>query len=466
MIDYSQFGSPMPYGPWDDDQVSELSKALTAGTDINTPGAVAGSGFPLRPESLDGTLYNLSYRMEHLRLWPQLIKDDVWNTVNEFNVLRAHGSGVAFFHTEGDLPAEDDSTWQRMYATVKCMGCTRRYSIMASMVRMAHANAETHQTLGGTMWVLEQLERSLFAGNSDLLSASFDGYDKQITHTRDLRGRPLTGDEVNYGAGLVFDAPNYGKATDLYMPVGVDTDLIDDIAPNARYQINPTGYQNGHAGMQIKVYDTQRGPVALQPDVFISFGDVPAAAAAGDAAKRPSVPVEAVQLAAAGSGSQFTAADVGAYRYKVVAFNAYGYSIPLYLTGTITPTAGQSVTFSIGDGSPVAAYYKIYRSTKGGFASACKFAFSIARDTSGTTVVTDSNAYIPGTGRVYLVQQNREFNQFKRLLRFMKIRLGMVDASYRFMLLLFGNLVVQAPNKGVIFFNVGRANRSPTYDAT
>lgn len=464
--DFSPYGEAMPFGPWAGDDQADFAKALTAGTDINTPGAVAGSGFPLRPESLDGTLYNLTFRMEHLRLWPQLIKDDVWNTVNEFNVLRVHGSGQEFFQAEGDLPGEDDSVWQRMYATIKHMGCTRRYSIVSSLVRMAHNNAETHQTIGGTMWMLEQLERNLFEGDSTLMAQSIQGYNQQIAHVRDLRGRTLTGDEVNYGAGLIMDAPNYGKATDLYMPIGVDTDFIDDVLPNARYNIGSQGWRDGRAGMSIKVYDSQRGPIALQPNVFIQLGDVPFATARGDAAKRPGLPVESVALAAAGTGSSFTAADAGVYRYKVVAFNRYGHSAPLTLSTTITVAAGQNVTMSIADGSPVASYYKVYRSTRGGAADTCKFAFSIARDSSGTTVITDANAYLPGTANVYMVQQNREFNVFQRLLRFMKMRLGQLDASYRFMLLLFGELVMHAPNKALRYINVARADRTPSYNVS
>jgi hypothetical protein len=134
------------------------------------------------------------------------------------------------------------------------------------------------------------------------------------------------------------------------------------------------------------------------------------------------------------------------------------------MTGAVAVTAGQVVTFSVNDGSPVAKYYEIHRSTKNGAASTCTYMMKVARDTSGTTTITDSNAYLPGTGRVYLIQQNREFNKFNRLLRFMKVRLGMIDSSYRFMLLLFGNLVVHAPNKGLIFINVGRSDRTPSYD--
>jgi hypothetical protein len=464
--DFRAYGDPMPWGPWAADEQGEMAKALTAGTETVTPGAVAGEGFPLRPESLDGTLYNLTYRMEHLTLWPQLLKDDVWNTVNEYNVLRAHGSGVEFFHGEGDLPGEDDSTWERLYATIKHMGCTRRFSLVSSLVRMAHNNAETHQTIGGTMWTLEQLEKNLFTGNDSLLSESIKGYDQQITHVRDLRGRPLTGDEINYGAGVIVESPNWGRATDAYMPIGVDTDFVDDVLPNARYQAGQNGGFNGQAGMTVDSYKTQRGTIKLNPTPFLDFGSTPSSVALGNAAKRPGTPTENTALAASGSGSKFEAADAGTYRYKVVAVNRYGKSAPLSLSTTIAVTAGQSVTFKIADGSPIPAYYEVYRSTKGGAASTCKYAFKVARDSSGVTTITDTNAYIPGTARVYLVQQNREFNVFQRLLRFMKVRLGMVDASFRFMLLLFGELVVHAPNKAMIFINVGRANRDPHYDVS
>ena len=464
-LDYSQYGDPMPFGPYADSDIGELSKALTAGSDINAPATAPGVGFPLRMESLDGTLYNLSYRMEHLKLWPQLLKNDVFNTINEHNTLTAHGSGQAFFHTEGDLPGEDDSTWERNYTKVKAMGTTRRYSIMSSLMKMAHNNAETHQTLGGTMWMLEQLERSLFEGSETLMSQGFNGYDNQGLLTRDLRGRPLTGEEVNHGCGRIYEAPNYGLATDLYMPVGVDTDLVDDIAPNARYNVSQSGYQNGHAGMQIKVYDTQRGPIALQPDVFIRFGEAASSVALGNAAKRPGTPTEAVALAASGSGSQFTAADAGAYRYKAVAVNEYGKGVPLTVTGAITVAEGEVVTFSLGDANPIAKYYEIYRTAKGGAAGTELFQMKVARNTSGTTVITDNNTYLPGKGTCYLIQQNKEFNKINRLLRFMKVRLGLVDSSYRFMLLLFGNLVVHTPNKGLRFINVGRQDRSPSYDA-
>jgi hypothetical protein len=463
LVDYAAWADPQ--GPYSPELMQNLQKGLTAGADINSPGAVAGSGFPLRPESLDGTLYNLSYRMEHLKLWPQLLKEEVYNTINEYNVLRTHGSGMNFFHAEGGLPGEDDSTWERMYSTTKYMGTTRKYSIAAAMVKMAHAQAEVHQTLGGTMWLLQQLESNLFKGSSTLLSQSFNGYSAQINNVIDLRGRPLTGNDLNWGSGYVLEAPNYGLCTDFYAPVGVITDVIEDINPNARYVITADGYKNGAAGMQVKTYITQAGPIAFQPNVFLTFGGAPGAAA-GDSSTRPGSPTISVAPAAgapgAGETSQWLASDAGTYIYKVVAFNVYGRSAAV-TSAAVTVDAGEKVTFSIADGSPVPAYYEIYRSTKGGAAGTCTLQTRVARDVSGTTVVTDLNDYLPGCAEGYMVQQNAEFNKFKRLLKYMKIRLGMADSSFRFMLLMYGDLVVHAPDKGVTFRNIGKASHTPGY---
>jgi hypothetical protein len=62
--------------------VSDLRKALVAGQDINSPGVAAGTGFPLRVESLEKTLKVVTYRMDDVRLWKALSKLPAFNTVD------------------------------------------------------------------------------------------------------------------------------------------------------------------------------------------------------------------------------------------------------------------------------------------------------------------------------------------------------------------------------------------------
>ena len=80
------------YGATSPQELQELNKALVAGNAQNPPGsAVPGDGFALRVESLEQTLKNTTYRMEHVRLWRGLPKIPAYNTVEEFNKMQSYG---------------------------------------------------------------------------------------------------------------------------------------------------------------------------------------------------------------------------------------------------------------------------------------------------------------------------------------------------------------------------------------
>jgi len=51
--DYRDYGG---WGTSSPDELVELRKALTAGSDVNDPGVAPGVGFPLRTESLEAQL--------------------------------------------------------------------------------------------------------------------------------------------------------------------------------------------------------------------------------------------------------------------------------------------------------------------------------------------------------------------------------------------------------------------------
>jgi len=443
--------------------VQDLRKALTAGQDVSSPGVSAGAGFPLRIESLERTLKVVTYRMDDVRLWRNVTKLPAYNTVEEYNRLRSYGSGDGnAFISEGDLPESDDSTYSREFTIIKYLGTTRSVTHVMSLVRPAHGPVVAQETVNGTAWLLKQMERALFFGDSSLVDVQWDGLDALITagapaaNIIDMRGQPLGEDVLNDGGLTVKTAPNYGRATDLYLADGAYADLAKSFYPAERYNVPPGGWVDGMVGLQIKGFHSMVGPIMFNPDVFIEFGAAPAATAIGAAATRPGTPTEDVAPAASGSGSQFTAADAGDYNYKVVAINRYGKSAALDLTGPVTVATGEEVTFSIGDGSPVATAYEVYRSSKDGALATCKLAFTTAW-TADPTVITDTNAYLPGTSTAFLIQQNVEFFSFKQLAPFVKIPLATIDTSIRWMQLIYGAPCVYAPGKAVIYRNVGRA---------
>jgi len=454
------------FGSASAEEMQNLNKALRSGQERNAPGAVvAGDGFTLKPESLDRTLKNVTYRMEHIQFWKFLDKTPAYNTVEEYSRLREYGNGVAAFIEEGELPAEDDATYSREFNIVKYMGTTRRITHVMQTVRTHIGSAVAQETVNGTMWLLRQVEKALFYADSNLVPAEFDGLfaqlEAQSPNVVDMRGKPLNQDVIEEAAHVIRASPNYGIPTDLWMADGVYSDLARLFYPTQRSEIPvPAGGGDGYVGFAVKGMRTQAGPIRFQPDVFIEPGRAPIAAGVGDIAKRPGVPTIGVGAAGAPGGGEtslFIATDAGDYRYRVVAKNRYGLSIPVDVNGgaAITVAAGQKVSFTITDGSPLASCYVISRTKVNGLLAEAVEMITVKR-TGAVTSFGDLNRDLPGTTKAALLQGNRENIMVKQLAPFTRIPLATVDTSMRWSQVLYLTLTLHSPNKNVLFKNVGR----------
>lgn len=459
--------------------LSMLRKALTAGASINAPGSwTAGDGFALRPESLENTLKVVTYKMDQVRLWKGMIKIPAYNTVEEFMRIREYGSGQAAFIDEGGLPEADDSTYSREYARIKFMGTTRGVTHVMSVIRPAvqGGNMIAQETVSGTAWLLRQVERALFFGDSTLIPEQWDGVKKQIIdgapnpalNVVDLHGKPLSEDKINDGCLIVKGEPNYGMATDLHLADGAFADLAKSFYAAERIPLPPGGWQGGMVGLNIKGFYSQFGPIAFNPNTFIQFGPVMPTTAVGPSGKRPDTPTESTAPAAgavaAGETSVFLASDAGDYYYGVCAINRYGRSAGVTMTGPVTVAAGQKVTMVVQNGSIAGTAYELYRSNAGGAATAMRFCMATANSGVALTTLTDFNAWMPGTSQGFLLQQNLEFFSFKQLAPFVRIPLATISTAIRWMQLLYGTPAVYAPGRGVVFKNIGRAPDSSGLD--
>lgn len=449
------------------EEVQNLSKALRSGQERNAPSSVvAGDGYTLKPESLDRTLKNVSYREENIKFWKFMDKTPAYNTVEEYSRLREYGNGVAAFIEEGELPAEDDATYSREFNIVKYMGTTRRITHVMQTVRTHIGSAVAQETINGTMWLLRQVEKALFYADSDKVPAEFDGLFPQLKrdcpNVIDMRGKPMNQDVIEEGGHIVRSGPNYGIPTDLWMSDGAFSDLARLFYPTQRSEIPTTAGagSDGYVGLVVKGMRTQAGPIRFQPDVFIEPGRAPIAAGVGDATKRPGAPTIGVAAAGAVGGgevSQFIASDAGDYRYRVVAKNRFGLSplVEVNAAAAITVAAGQKVTFTITDGSPLATAYVIYRTPKNGAIGEAVEMITIKR-TGAVTTFTDLNDDLPGTTTAALVQGNRENMVIKQLAPFTRIPLATIDTSMRWAQVLYLALTIHSPNKNVLYKNVGR----------
>lgn len=454
--------------------VDALNKALVAGGDINNPGSGAGVGFPLRVESLDKLLYVTSFRAQDIKFWKTLFKDPAYNTVEEFNRLEEYGSSESAFMAEGDLAVEDDSTYSRQYTKIKFLGTTRRVTHVMSLLRAAHGNAVARESVNGTLWLLRQIERSLFIGDERLIPIQFDGLEKSLVNAWgstelddlqlsgyeddnviDMRGAALSEDHIADMAERLVAEPNFGQPSDLWMPTGPVKDLSKILYPKERYDLPAP--QGGMAGISIKGVRTPFGDINLNPDIFIPDSVLAPAAAAGPAAQRPGTPAVGVLASPLYGGPNTTywaAGDVGTYIYKVVAASRYGKSAPV-TTASIAVAAGDQVDIPVTDAGPGTTFYDVYRSDKNGAASTARHIMRVRR-TGAVQTIVDLNRFLPNTSKGYMLTQSPEVLKWKQLAPFTKIPLATIDSSIRWMMVLYGALQVMKPLQNGMFINIGK----------
>jgi hypothetical protein len=450
------------------DELHQLRKALVAGQDRDPVGAAPGVGFPLRVESLEQTLKNTTFRMEHIRFWRMIPKAPAFNTVEEYNQVQSYGqSDLGAFIDEGALPEETDAQYERKFSFVKFMGTTRRLTHVMSLVKPAHGNVIAQETIAGTMRLLEQIERALYEADSRLDPVQWTGLQQMIeegaaaANIIDLRGRPLTEDNLTDGGLTIMDAPNFGIPTHLLLNPKNKADLVKTLFPRARFdQFQKT--DEGMIGADIRGITTPAGDIQFVPDTFIdSGGGIAGLGAIGDAGKRPASPtITTPAVAAANPASLFSADDVGTYFWWVVAVNKFGQSAPVLVNAVALAVAsGDAVTFGVTPGAgPTPSYYKVYRTAKN-VLSATALRIDRVRNDVGAAekTITDLNANLPGTFKAFMVQMNQDNMAFKQLAPMLKIPLATIDTSIRWMQLIYGTPVLYTPRHNVLYKNIGRA---------
>tara|TARA_R110002110_G_scaffold92555_4_gene241466 strand:+ start:3228 stop:4679 length:1452 start_codon:yes stop_codon:yes gene_type:complete len=465
------------FGNGTSDQVAELHKAMTAGTGSQgfTHGtATAGNLAPLMPESLEATLKVMTYSERQIKFWREIFKSNASNTAEEYNRLHQVGSGEAAFIGEGDLPEIEDSSYSREVSLVKFLGTTRKVSHVASIVKTAGIqNAIAQETKNGTLWLMRQIEHSLWFGDSSLIPEQWDGFKKLFNDSGaikyDMRGAPLTQDVLNGLCGVVRSAPNYGQVDTLWTSIGVKSDLSNIIRTDQRAMYGSVVT----LGNRIDAMETQHGSLRIEDSVFIREGLHASTTAIGDAAKIPSAPTHLATIVGGAQGGLWIdgsagvggVTDLATYEYQVVAINRYGRSVPSAKVAIAAPIAvGESISLEVTPGATKGAGYIIYRTKNdddGGTAvEVARVAHHVANNNA---IYIDVNQNLPACSDVFGVEMSPNTLGFKQLAPFTRIPLATIDTSIRWMQVLYGVPVLYRPRHNFIIANVGRASSSPVF---
>lgn len=443
-------------------EVDNLNKALTAGHEVNPLNLEGGGAF--RVESLESSLKVLTYGEQHIKFWKKIPKHQAYSTVEQYGQLTDYGRNQGAFVGEGVLPDSNDSTYTRKAAFVKFMGTTREVTHQMTLVNSAFGNVVSRQNQDGILWLLKQLEKALFWGNSKLMpggneSYEFDGLDVMIDpeNTIDMGGKYIEEKHINWGSQMIVQ--NYGTPTDIFLPFEVMAQFSQDFFPKERV-LMPTksGYQ---AGVVVDKFMTHGGLVDFNPDIFLSKtsplqmnASSFKAPSTGTLAFDPSTGLEE-----SGAGD-WGKSGAGTYKYRATFCNSHGESVPtgevnVVLTSSdltkgvkLTLTNPESTAFPV-------EHIKIYRSEKDG-----KNLYEVAKipvtasSSKAVTIFTDTCERMANTYTVFMGEMSDDVIGFKQLAPLMKMDLATLGPVIRWMIMLYGVPVLYAPKKWMKYTNV------------
>lgn len=463
-------------------ELEELNKALGTGQDGEAYGNGAYNDMSaLRPQSLEATLKIVTAQEQHIKFWKSLGKKQAFNTVEEFNVLDSYGGGSSPFFVEGGLPNEEDSNYIRQAQMVKFLGTTRVVTHPATLVRNTVGDIVARQQRDGTLWLLMQLERALYFADSSKDPLAFDGLYTQVNnfvngkpyqnqHIIDMKGQPLDENTLEDIATIIAD--NYGSPNlQLHLTNQVHKDLSKILFARQRTNV---GAENT-LGAPVRAYSANNADIEFVNNVFLKPQGAPLATAQKGSPATPTLGATPITVNPDSSSGTIGQMDANTYYYWISARNSNGEGTPVYV-GSATTTTGKQVDMVINRvvSDPVAKSYKVYRGTVNDSTKAL-FAFEVADAGSGTTqTITDRNLDRPGTDMAFLIDNDPEnVLCFKQLAPLMKLPLARISASERFMILLYGMLMVYNPRRVVVLKNIGKlglnSNRElflPSYGAT
>lgn len=457
-------------------EVEALQKALEAGYQV---GAGRTGGSSLRVESLEVSLKVLTFSASHIKMWKKIHKSPAYSTVEEYNQLSDYGGQASPWTREGELPQASDSSYSRQTKLVKFLGTVREVTHQASLVTPAHGDLIALENQNGIMHLMEQVEKSLFTGDSSLAfdgeAEQWDGLDTLIdpTSVLDLEGHAMQEADIEEASNIVLE--NYGFPTDLHHGFRTHSDLTKTFYPRQRIQMPAP--VNGKVGMTIGSIATSAGDIEMNPNVFIrKTPTAPSAATSSNAPATPTSIAAAVDGAATdGDFEKGASAGANEYGYVVTAANRFGESAPTAIPGALTSisasqkASGANLALTITNAATIGAqapeFFKVYRCKAQASGAAVPASLSdyaliakipaASQGASGVTTVDDVNLTLPFTSTAYLGEMTPSVLTFRQLMPMMKMDLAVLSPAYRWMILLYGTPIMFARKKWIRLINVG-----------
>ncbi len=435
---------------------------ISVGHQTGADTTVGGHLSPLVPQSIEGMLSVATHTMDEIKLWKNIPKVSVNNTLHEYVRVEEHGLDLDPFIAEGgggDDFATGQGNYSRQSVKIKYMAERRQISDVASMVGLIgdNRNALAEETERGTLSLMRKVEQQLWHGNEALNDKGFDGIIKQIKdngNSLDLKGSvpsPLLLQEV---LGEVYASPNYGRPDVIYVEPRIHAELIRQSVENGRHDMFVRNPAQGITFGQQDIYiSAPYGKVKVESAPFLHTASAFPSADIGSVGEISFADSFAIAAQANATTSKL---DVGAYKVAVVAVGAKG--AKRSAVSTINVQADQDIKITLEDGNADAGvtYYRIYRGTKDGAESTLKKIGELpANKANNTTSFTVNKDQAYNSSPIVFAQHSPDALQFVRLMDLIRRPLAETSTVKPFLLMLFGAPLVKLPKKMFVLEQAG-----------
>lgn len=439
-----------------------LSKTFTTGYDISPDGQTNAAA--LRREFLDNEVKMLAFDNNDFTIYPMVYKQQVDNTVVKYAVFNQHGrTGHSRFVREIGVASINDPNIRQKTVQMKFLSDTKQQSLAAGLVNNI-ADPMTILTEDAISVIAKSIEWAMFFGDAGLTNEGdaqagieFDGLHKLIdqkTNVMDLQGRTLTEADLNKAAVVV--GKGYGKATDAFMPIGVQADFTNNLL--ARQMVIQPSQSGGMAtGFAVNQFLSSRGPINLHGSTIMENDNV----LVEDRLPMQNAPLPPQLVTSTVRANQkgtFRAADLTTQSYKVVVFSDEAESVasPEVTAVVANPTDAVELTVQL---QPMyqsqPQFIAVYRkgTETGHYFLVARIPVFKAND-ANQIVFTDRNEIIPETTDVFIGEMSPQVLSLLELLPMMRLPLAQMNATITFTVLWYGALALYAPKKWVRIKNV------------
>lgn len=460
---------------------SRLQKALVASPSV--PGG-PGDGSSLIPQSLARTLKNVTFKLNKVKLWRAIAKQDAYAMEEEYDQITQYGVRGGIFTSAMATPQGNDSTFDRLQVRMTYMATAYATDIAIMATEVIGGSAEALQINNATRYLVSGVERQLFYADSTLLPTAFNGVKAIIKGFAQSNG--FTNVVINAGAqGLSVDhlenamqaiQDNSGDPENglyaVYMAPRVQSYFTKTYAPAQRTEINQARLiRDGRlwVGTPVEGYNSTYGPLQMVNDIFLNL-DQPMpqpiqgapAAPTGVTATLNTTSSEDPNISTSMWQTPASPPDYGVgyaggpVTYAIEAVDAAGPSLLSAPSISVTVGSGESVTVTWNrvTSQPSANYYLIYRSMNGGpWLPVARVA-----DSGGSSLTqswTDENITVAGAYDAFIINHDAEEGLvFKQLLPFFKWPLPIPALARYFAVALLGAPIIYVPSRCAVIENI------------